>query len=144
LPGWAYVALSGVLTYLCVVVAQVFFRAGHVSSALDILNGMIGTRGYGYGSFPKADAYGMRQISDILLSPAAAGALLVGYLLVVFAPNSLELFAKYKPVIGQVRTNLAAWSLWRPEPAWGAFVGVLAALSLLYMAGATEFLYFRF
>lgn len=144
LPSWVYLALCGVLTYLSVLVAQVFFRAPSVGVAIDILGGLIGLRGHWYGALNVADLWRVEQVADALLSPKAAVLLLGGYLLVLLAPNSLELFSKYSPVIGHVRTAVSDRFLWHPTVTWGAFIGVLAALSLLYMTGATEFLYFQF
>jgi hypothetical protein len=70
--------------------------------------------------------------------------LVVAYVIVLWGPNILELFSRYDPILGRARTNLPEALQWRPNLAWGACTGILVALSVLYMAGATEFLYFQF
>lgn len=135
---------SVTLTYLAVVISQVFFRAPYVPSALGLLAGMAGLRGATYGTLSFEDGLFIDQFTSALLSPSTAFALLGCGAIAFFAPNVNELFGKYDPIIGRVRANLPLALQWRPNLLWGTTSGALAALSILYLTGATEFLYFQF
>jgi len=115
---------SVLLTYLAVVVAQVFFRAGSVTSALDILGGMVGVHGHSL---------------DLSLSPMPGGSAAVwaariagGFALAWLLPNSNELVARYEKL---------TW----PTLAQGL---LFAGLFLVILIGASgppaQFLYFQF
>jgi D-alanyl-lipoteichoic acid acyltransferase DltB (MBOAT superfamily) len=141
---WLNTAAAVTITYLAVVVSQVFFRAPHVSTAMELLGGMAGLRGVVYGTLPLDDTSLIHQISTSLLSPFTTLLLLACLLIALLAPNSAELFAKYNPIIGKVRTRIPEYLQWAPNLAWGTSAGVLAGFSVLYLSGATEFLYFQF
>jgi hypothetical protein len=136
---WLAGAASVALTYLAVLVALVFFRAPR-EDGFGMLGGMIGLRGWTYGTLPAAD---MWEVSS-LMDPTTWAMMFVCFIIVFFAPNLTEIFAKYDPIIGRVRTSLPAAKQWTPNLAWGTATGVVAALCVLFLAGATEFLYFQF
>ncbi|WP_072391074.1 MBOAT family O-acyltransferase [Hyphomicrobium sp. CS1GBMeth3] len=135
---------SQTLTYIAVLVSQVFFRAPYVATALGLLGGMVGLRGMMYGTLPPEDTYTIHLITTTLLAPSTAVLLLTCSVIAFFAPNSGELFAKYGPIIGRVSTDLPERLQWKPNLAWGLSLGTAAGLSVMYLAGATEFLYFQF
>ena len=70
--------------------------------------------------------------------------LAVCFLIVWCMPNSNELTAKYEPILGGMRSYLPERLQWQPNVGWGLAIGALAAVSVLFMSGATEFLYFQF
>lgn len=127
-------ALAVALTFGCVVIAMVFFRAESVSAAMAILSGMVGL-GEGAGDFSKRDTL-----------------LIVSLLFVVWALPNVEQW------MGHVRTALnfhpqPSWTerwlpsmTWRPTPAMGIAVGVASffALATAFSEAPTEFLYFQF
>ena len=75
-PKWVW--LNRVITFLCAVVAWVFFRATTVDSALDVLGAMIGLNGVSGGG-------------SMRLAPALAGLIVGGLLWVNFLPNTWEI-----------------------------------------------------
>ena len=77
------------LTYLCVLVASVFFRAPSVAAAVDVLGGMAG-------------AHGFAPPDRSLASPLHLLHVAVLYGIVWLCPNTQEIMARYQPVIGDV------------------------------------------
>ncbi|PPQ36020.1 MBOAT family O-acyltransferase [Rhodopila globiformis] len=117
LPRIAAIAL----TYLCVLVASVVFRAGDVSSAGALLAGMAGWHGVAI-TFDDP-----RAVLDI--------AWLAGlYAIVWAAPTTRQVMQ------GPAPARLA----WRPTPVWAVAMGCGATFGLLLAGGTGEFLYFRF
>jgi hypothetical protein len=108
---------------------------------------MTGARGMMYGTMSFDDALLIEQFNAALLSPWTVVMLTTSLSIAFLAPNCAEIFSRYDPVIGRVRSTLPRlWQglQWRPTTAWGLSSGVLATLSILYLGGATEFLYFQF
>jgi D-alanyl-lipoteichoic acid acyltransferase DltB (MBOAT superfamily) len=128
--------VSVLLTFLAVIVGQVFFRAASSTDALRLLAGMVGRNGV--AAIPGLPA--------VLLNPHAWLALLL-LPVVWFFPNTQEILGQAKAV----RANLfsavfgsAPAALWRPNLVWatslaGAFLAVL-----WYMTDTSSFLYFQF
>ncbi len=108
------------LTYLCVLMASVFFRAASVSDAVAVLAGMMGLHGPG-------TPYGFREAMD--------GFWLAGLYAVVWAaPSTRQL----------MQPDSAVRVAWRCSPQWAVAMGCGATLGLLAAGGSGEFLYFRF
>ena len=58
-------------------------------------------------------------------------------------PNSMEIMARYEPVLGNV--SLHSQLQWRPTLAWAAAMGCVFGVAIAGMIGSpTTFLYFRF
>jgi hypothetical protein len=104
---------------------------------------MIGLRGM-WGTKDMADQFTMEQITLYLLAPTALIKLLICHVIVFGAPNTAEVLARYDPILGKVRTTIPTVLQWRPTVPWGVAVGTVTTLAVLYLSGATEFLYFRF
>jgi alginate O-acetyltransferase complex protein AlgI len=141
-------ALSVLCTFLCVVVAWVFFRATSLESALRIIEGMAGLNGFALpvewrttwdalpllGTSPAAfltlEAFGgTRQLAWI-------AALLV---IVWAAPNSQQLIAHLQQLA--LAWRQARWA-WMSLGSLAVFVFMLAAINGSH--GASEFIYFNF
>ena len=133
--GRTWGLLGGAVTFLCVVVAWVFFRAGSFSAAGNILRGMAG----GFG-LRHANAAARRHDDWGALLPIAAGLAVVWLL-----PNTQE-FMGCAGGAGQPEGGLAriAWAPTR-RLTW-AVLGIVFALCLLSLspAGVSEFLYYQF
>jgi D-alanyl-lipoteichoic acid acyltransferase DltB (MBOAT superfamily) len=112
-PGLPVLAGTA-LTYACVLLASVFFRAASVPDGFLVLAGMAGL--HGAGPPGSRDAVGLLWLAGL-------------YAIVWFAPTTR-----------QVMTGGA----WRSSPAWGMAMGGAATLGLLSAGGTGEFLYFRF
>ena len=156
---------SVLLTFLCVVVAMVFFRAASVPAALEILSGMIGL---GH-PVPVVDPFAPDPASRTLLQWIGYGArsdfTRIGFLMLFVwtLPNTQQWMRHYRTALNwRPREHwlehgqspwLQRWLhkplsfiTWRPAPAIGAVLGVFSffALARAFSAAPTEFLYFQF
>jgi alginate O-acetyltransferase complex protein AlgI len=147
------------LTYACVLVASVFFRAPSVPAAVAMLGGMIGLHGIGpalpvpaelarFGSSLAAiHLQGMVQPTSWTKAARAAGYVLsiIGLYGVVWAmPNTAQIFAEFRPSLNDVAPASFAWLRWRPTPRWAIAMGCATTLAALAIGGTGEFLYFQF
>lgn len=115
------------LTYLAVVVAEVFFRASSVGTALSILSSMAGRHGFDHIS---------NHGTQILI--------LVGlYAVIWLMPNTQELLGE------EQKNDSPNWSIvphiqWRPTVPWWAATSAAFMLSMFYSTASSTFLYFQF
>ena len=150
-------ALTWSLTFLCVVISFVFFRAADIDTALNIILGLVGADGrvvltYSYlKALPVFEAiFSSVKASDVAL-PYFAGReqimmIVAGLLIVWFAPPAQSWMARYylAPKHGKRGLWMKKWYQWRPSILWalvsifGLCAGLLSALQ------PTEFLYFQF
>lgn len=126
------------LTFGCVVLAQIFFRALGVRSAAQMLAGLLGLN-HGKPPLP----------ADIAFSPslAALGPIAVGFFIVWALPNTQQILTRFKPAIELAPSDreMGRWHwFWRPTPAWGLLMGALIFAVLVKMENPTTFLYFQF
>jgi alginate O-acetyltransferase complex protein AlgI len=112
-------AASVVLTYLCVLVGSVFFRATSATDAASMLAGMAGLHGTG------------------VMEPDIRAAVDVVWLVSLYAVIWLA------PTTRQWMQGEARLA-WKPSPRWAMAMGCAATLGLLAAGGSSEFLYFRF
>ena len=127
-------AAAVLLTFLCVVVAMVFFRASDLSAAMAVLYGMAGLSELSV-KFDKSD----------FLTIAA----LLGFVWTM--PNIQQWMARFRTALdAQPRENwllrMLPFASWSPTPAIGMALGMLAffALAVAFSVAPTEFLYFQF
>jgi len=131
---WWHKAAAVALTFGCVVVAMVFFRASDVPAAMAILAGMLGLS-------PTSTAM---DRSDFVYIAA----------LLVFVwgmPNVQQWMGHFRTALNfQAQPHwterLLPVSAWRPSAIHGMAVGVLGffALAIAFSMAPTEFLYFQF
>jgi D-alanyl-lipoteichoic acid acyltransferase DltB (MBOAT superfamily) len=135
--GKVRVGFSVLLTFVCVTIAMVFFRAADVSSATNIVAGMAGLNGF-HPPSPRAEFL---------------GAMIAVFLFAVWAfPNVYEWLREYPTALDakvkQPRLLGRCTSLveWRPTVATGLIVGLLGVLILLrtLSSAPTEFIYSQF
>ncbi len=117
---------STLLTYLCVIVAQVFFRAGSTGDAVHFLTSMTGRHGIGSLS-------GVSH-SSLLLTAA-------GFFIVWFLPNTQEILGQAGSAI---QSRHWSWLAWKPIWQWSAALGVLFFLAVMSFRSSATFLYFQF
>jgi D-alanyl-lipoteichoic acid acyltransferase DltB (MBOAT superfamily) len=117
LPPIASVAL----TYLCVLLASVIFRAATLSDAGSVFAAMAGLRGV---SVVPDDSH---AVFDVCWLAAL-------YAIVWAAPSTRQVMQ------GEAAQGL----VWRPSPRWAVAMGCAASIGLLAAGGTGEFLYFRF
>jgi alginate O-acetyltransferase complex protein AlgI len=140
-PAWH--AASVLLTYLCVLVASVFFRAPSVGAALSMLGGMTGRHGLGpllpQGGLAIAGAWG-----DAARNVAEAIWLIALFAIVWCLPNTQQIFESARPVLDRITPGPLTWLRWHPGTGWAVALGLGAVVAVLSMGGSGEFLYFRF
>ncbi|MFK4135334.1 alginate o-acetyltransferase AlgI [Pseudomonas luteola] len=136
---WLHKALAVLLTFSCIVVAMVFFRAHDLSAALAVLSGMLGMN---------------TSTADLHLSRDVALTFLKIVLLLTFVwtmPNIPQWMSHFRTALN-TRTH-QHWLLerlpavtWRPSSAIGTVIGVIGffALACAFSVAPTEFLYFQF
>jgi hypothetical protein len=130
-------AASVLLTFSCVVVSLIFFRADSVPRALLLIANMLGMRGFAAygpaGSAPEA------RLAFLYI--------LLGLVIVWFLPNTQEILRDYKPSLqgemfeGQEHRQRL---LWRPTLTWACVLGIAFFFSLVSLQNPSSFLYFQF
>ncbi|MDH7974959.1 MBOAT family protein [Sphingomonas sp. AR_OL41] len=144
LPGRsAALLVSGGLTFTCVVVGWVFFRADSVPSALLMLRGMVGA--CDAGCFTAFEPSEVVPNAKVLLAQLAA-ALAAVWLL----PNTYQIISTYRPFRGfdtDAIPTIARSIRWRPDSwIWTIAIGAAAGIAIvtIFANPASEFLYFQF
>ncbi|MEM7424571.1 MAG: MBOAT family protein [Pseudomonadota bacterium] len=132
-------SLAQGLTMLAVIFAWVPFRAETLDGALAVMSGMLGF----------TELYDVKAWSGVLAQTGLPWVQFIALALVVFyAPNSIELVRKYRPVIDAAQhIRRSAAVSWRPSRRWAMAVSGVFAVALLqvYRLGdLTEFIYFNF
>ncbi len=122
------------LTFLCVVVAMVFFRASSMSAALALLSGMVG-------------------LSELTTRFDKSDYLTLAFLLafVWLMPNVQQWMAQFRTALTAQphESMLLRWfpaARWSPTPVMGVALGGLGffALAVAFSVAPSEFLYFQF
>ena len=162
-PLWIGALLGWLLTFFCVVIGWVFFRAESFNDARLLLTGMASLNGVSVSSANIAEL-----LSNILSSPIVVNGLMpavakstamstsevtliiaVGATIAWLLPNTQQLFASRKPTWDETRIDQSIlgrvlYDTWRPNRFWMVLVGVLLALSITAFQRASVFLYFQF
>ncbi len=137
LPAAAAGVGSLLLTYVAVLVAQVFFRARSTRDAVALLGGMLGRHGH----LPMPGNFFFYPDAGMLLRIA-------GGLFIVWAmPNTQQILAPFKPSLHLSPSDLRPGFIrftWRPAPAWSLAIGILLLFTLVKMQDPSAFLYFQF
>ncbi len=137
-----------ILTFICVVLAWVPFRAESLSASLRLWQAM-----FGANAFNKTDVMfqaALGPLGDLLglfgyvSARGANRAWLVLLMLVMFsAPNSVEIAEGIWP-IGSARRWFTPRQGYRLHPAFGVVLGLMFGICLGFLGAPSEFLYFRF
>jgi len=143
--------LYRLLTFLSVMVAWVYFRAGNLDEAHLMLLGMVGEGGVIWPEEAKAQlgvfadifqSWGMRfQYLEYFNGKDHVILMSVLLMIVWFMPNIQQLF-NIKPAIIDVIEGSSLQ--WRPNKRWLFLTVVVAVLSILKLGQVSEFLYFQF
>jgi alginate O-acetyltransferase complex protein AlgI len=120
------------ITFLCVTVAWVFFRAESVGEAAGMLRAMAGANGWLSAPLDLTDLYEYRD--QILIAALLAVALI--------APNTQEWIMGEGRGEGRVRTAVAP--RWRFTPAWAGVAAACFLFTLTRLSAVSEFIYFNF
>jgi len=133
-----------ILTFLCAVFANVFFRAADVHDALHVVATMSGIHGMGPGfaAFPYLGD--IPSVSRFMASlKSAAAALSICFFIVWALPNTQEILGQLPD--DQVRMpSLLPRLAWRVSAAWSLGIAGLLCVTILLLDASTRFLYFQF
>ncbi|WP_287982720.1 MBOAT family protein [Piscinibacter sp.] len=140
-------ALSVLLTFLCVVVAWVFFRATTLDSALHVLSAMAGLNGFVLPTEMKPALEGLpgsSWVSGYGVLQASGGFRQVAWIAVLLAiawwmPNSQAIIAALSQRVRDWRTERPSWAL-----LGAGAVGVFLLAAINGSHGSSEFIYFNF
>jgi D-alanyl-lipoteichoic acid acyltransferase DltB (MBOAT superfamily) len=146
------------LTFLSVATAMVFFRSATMTSAVDLVRGMIGLNGVGLPRSlldqlgPLAErlrAAGVAAESWSVLDFAKTAIWISALMFVALAcPNTLQILARYEPALGVTSQSakLSAASIieWDASLPWAIAVSTVAAIAIISMGAPSEFLYWQF
>ncbi len=154
-PSPLQTAFYVLLTYVAVLVAQVFFRAGSSGSALTLLSGMIG--GHGVERGLPLSAAAIARLGDAGRIVAGHGMAMTGMLgLIVFLcqltvlfavawfmPNTQQILARFSPALEAVKPAISILQ-WRPAPGYAVAMGLVFWVCVIALRSPTRFLYFQF
>ena len=149
-----YRFLGRLVTFFAVCIGWVLFRAENLSSGTNILKSMFGVNGiqapamfepFLSGLLPDAVTWGGAFINQTVSSPLYAGLFLTLLWAVSwFLPNTQEIMGmaiEKTPV--KASPSILTWRL-APTRGWAVVVGMAAGISILWLSGESEFLYFQF
>ena len=156
--AWSVICL--LITYLAVLVAQVFFRAHSASDAMTMLATMGGLHGVDL-SFPvphwlpeRMGPAGAWLQAHAWIAPVSSHesgtvmerevfALLLLYGIVCLAPNSQQIVGLQGSGAEPAWHPARRWRL-RLDLGWGVLIGLIAFLAIMSIGAKSEFLYFQF
>lgn len=127
-----------VLTLVCALTANMFFRANTLHDGVQIARGMFGFNGFATSAHLLSYA---KPIFLVLLTLAAA--------MVAFLPNTQQIMRNYRPAVNwpQWRAVSIPPITWIWRPTWPKLMFIAAALFLgveFIQAGQQVFIYFNF
>jgi alginate O-acetyltransferase complex protein AlgI len=149
------VLASVLLTFLCVLIGQVFFRAANVHDGLLLLNSMAGAHGISLSPrilhlLGPLGARGLRNgfLSVATLSRSDLRTILelTAALIVIWAfPNTQQILGRYarRDLTPAAGSEKARWN-WQPSMLWAASFAVILFICMLMMQNPSRFLYFQF
>jgi alginate O-acetyltransferase complex protein AlgI len=149
------------LTFIVVAVAMLFFRSPTITSALDLVKGLVGKNGV---ALPQAiydhlgplaswlHRVGVTTVAPELWNGEEFGRMavwIIASLLIALAcPNSLQILARYEPALGVKPSPMYIAGRrvveWNPSVPWAFGVSIMAAMAILSLHGRSEFLYWQF
>jgi D-alanyl-lipoteichoic acid acyltransferase DltB (MBOAT superfamily) len=125
---------GSLLTFLCVVIGWVLFRAKDVKTAGVVLQRM----------------FSWNSLSSFEIDGWMWGSLLFLLFIVWVCPNTQQIMERFDPVLNMPKTR-TIWRLWRslrwcPNWAWAVVFAIISVVSLttVIFSNVKEFLYFQF
>lgn len=158
-----YYLSATLLTFLCVVIAWIFFRAESFSSAILVLKGCFGYGGISLPSKLGALVDSLGNLGSLLPAGISYGGvflnipglgslggiapfaklLMLGLLIVWLAPNTQQIF-NFVEQTGK-KAKLFNWTTsWQPKPVVGFTMGCLFCLAISKLDKVSTFLYYQF
>ncbi len=122
------------LTFLCVILAWVFFRAETTSGALRLLGAMFIP---GEGMLAILNGSTGRHILSV-------GLVAISYLIAMKAPSAYEMLRKFRPVLNLEQFDVRAMTKPKAVVVCALIAGLAMGLALINLGSDSEFLYFQF
>lgn len=163
IPARIYYLAATLLTFLCIVIAWIFFRAESFSSAILLLKGCFGYGGISLPSKLGALVDSLGHLGSLLpagitydgvflnipglgslggIAPFAR-LLALGLLIIWLAPNSQQFF-NFVEQTGK-KAKLFNWTIsWQPKPVVGFIIGCVFCLAISKLDKVSTFLYYQF
>ena len=134
------------LTYLCVLLALVFFRASSVTNALDLLNSAVGMNGFGWLPDNISAYLGLKNLPGNHAFVTIDNVYRIGLslLLIWFCPNSQQILGRYAPILEKINPGPLVWIRWKPTILWAGILCILLYGCLFSLNQSTTFIYFEF
>ncbi len=150
-----------VVTFVAVVIGWVFFRAANFSTALSILQSMLGVNGImlpgALGGLVSVEwqpalanwGFSFGDVGPLFKRPNGPLWILGALAFVWLLPNTQELLRNYEPAWNPLRptsSDSRAYSMlaWKPHGYWALATGAILAWGILGISRVSEFLYFQF
>ncbi|HET7834010.1 MAG TPA: MBOAT family protein, partial [Gallionella sp.] len=146
-------ALSVVFTFFAVTLAWVFFRASDFSTALNIVQVMLGSNGVAlpdnwFARFPAfhdwLDSYGLFAPSNGLATSGMMNWIWILLLVVWLAPNTQTIMQTFRPALDAPQPSARTRLAWRPSLVAALLIWGLAFAALINLSQQSTFLYFQF
>jgi D-alanyl-lipoteichoic acid acyltransferase DltB (MBOAT superfamily) len=136
LAGALIAAAEVLLTFLAVLVGQVFFRAASTAAALTMLADLLGLQAW--ESLPSDLHAADPEIRHAVL-------LVVGFVVAWVFPNTQQIMARFSPTTSKFDPGSERVWRWQPSLSWGIAIALLFVLALGGRLGnPARFLYFQF
>ncbi|WP_323016312.1 MBOAT family O-acyltransferase [Castellaniella sp.] len=151
--GWSRAVYIG-LTFLCAVVALLFFRANSTADAWALILGMAGFNGvepWGPLVYPvqllldPATDWAGWDLMRLVLERWAQGLMIIALLAIIwFAPNSVQILGSYSPALEGEIPGAARGLRWQPSVTWLALTLMVLIYAAFNVHKTARFLYFQF
>jgi D-alanyl-lipoteichoic acid acyltransferase DltB (MBOAT superfamily) len=148
-----------VLTFVSVTASMVFFRSPTLTSAIDIVKGLVGLNGIALpqGLFDHSGRLGgALQGLGVIAAQAwsirdfvqLAVWISVLMFIALACPNTLEIMSRYEPALGvkplPTQRGIVGVLQWNASLFWAIMVSGIAATAIVSISGPSEFLYWQF
>jgi alginate O-acetyltransferase complex protein AlgI len=148
------------VTFFTVTAPMIFFRAPTITSAIDLMKGIVGLNGLGLPRDildrlgPLAGVMHRIGVSDAFwngqdfINTGRWMCLLLFIALVL--PNTLQILDRYEPALGVEPGSTKSWigkisiPRWGPSLPWAIAMSAIAAVAFISIGGPSEFLYWQF
>jgi alginate O-acetyltransferase complex protein AlgI len=151
LPQFAKTIASGALVYLCVIIAQIFFRAHSMGDAIAVLSDMffvhaIAERSCWTGLVTCAQSISLPSLPSPQPEVSALDLLVVAGSMAIawFAPNTQQIMVNYDPVLDLGRRIEGSYIKAQLSSGWAVAFGVILFLGLFNIRDGQPFIYFQF
>jgi alginate O-acetyltransferase complex protein AlgI len=129
------------LTFLCVMLGQVFFRANTTHDALGFLVSLAGLHGLG------SPVSLTKPSGAYVATPRDWTQLIAGFVVVWAFPNTQQILIKFKPALELTKADWERRAIpifWGPTFPWAVALVVALFAALIHLQDPSTFLYFQF